>query len=133
MTCREPLANLYRQTNFDSVEIVLKVKFKITYRALKHFFPVGIVSGRGPSQMETFANIIVKGLNRRNNLFLDVALYSKLGAFVCFFASVALLPRVAPTSLFIPLRKRRPTLGRRVSNSTQCEGARFLFKNFVNR
>lgn len=43
-----------------------------------------------------------------------------------FFASVALLPRVAPTSLFIPLRKRRP---RRVSNSTQCEWTRIPFKN----
>lgn len=51
---------------------------------MKHFFPVGFESGRGPSQMETFANIIVKGLNRRNNLFLDVALYPKLGALYAF-------------------------------------------------
>lgn len=130
VTCREPLANLYRHTNFDSIGIALKINLKATRRALKHFFPVGFVSGRGPARMETFANIIVKGLNRRNNLFLDVALYSKLGAFVCFFASVALLPRVAPTSLFIPLRKRIPTLERRVSNSTQCEGAKILFNNF---
>lgn len=34
--------------------------------------------------METFANIIMKGLNRWNNLFPDVALCPKLAAFVSF-------------------------------------------------
>lgn len=43
-----------------------------------------IRSGRGPSRMETFANIIVKGLNRWNNLFSNVALYPKLWAIVYF-------------------------------------------------
>jgi hypothetical protein len=48
-------------------------------------FSCWIRDGRGSSQMETFANIIVKGQNRWNNLFPSVALCPKLGAFVRFF------------------------------------------------
>lgn len=86
MTCRVNHCPIgLKQTIVNFKHLKLKLWFLPNEKPTKLFTPIGFVAGRGPSQMETFANIIVKGLSRWNNLFPYVALYPKLGSFVSFF------------------------------------------------